>query len=375
MDHGLGGSDRFSQIGSALNQSNPLNPRSIKRIETHTNTQQEQYSVRPNLNSKLRRSSLESDKLNKAEIHKLNKLRFTKLQGMGNDFLVVETEDVASLVPADASVPPAGASSEEPLGSPSELAIAMCNRNYGAGADGVVFVSRSRAAEADFTSRIFNSDGSEAGVSGNGTRCVAAYLYFAGLWSKPEVNIGTSAGLKRGLLVSRQGSRFEFEFDMGKPNLSSGAVPMALDRPLDRVVGYPLHLGGDMFDVTCLSMGNPQCVIFVRNLEGVNLSEIGPLIEHHPVFPDRANVEFARVLSRGEIEIRIWERGAGHTLSSGTGSCASAVAAALNGLTDRSVTVLTEGGALRVEWREDDSVALTASAEVIYEGQWQKDYR
>ena len=145
---------------------------------------------------------------------------------------------------------------------------------------------------------------------------------------------------------------------------------MALDRPLDRVVGYPLHLGGDMLEVTCLSMGNPQCVIFARDLEAVNLSEMGPLIEHHPVFPDRANVEFARVVSRGEIEIRIWERGAGHTLSSGTGSCASAVAAALNGLTDRSVTVMTEGGALRVVWRDDDTVALTASAEVVYEGRW-----
>jgi len=120
-------------------------------------------------------------------------------------------------------------------------------------------------------------------------------------------------------------------------------------------------------------MGNPQCVIFVRDLEAVNLAEIGPLIEHHPVFPDRANVEFARVLSPGEIEIRIWERGAGHTLSSGTGSCAAAVAAALNGLTDRRVNVQTEGGELQVVWRDDGSVALTASAEVIYEGRWLRD--
>lgn len=288
---------------------------------------------------------------------------------MGNDFLIVETGDVASLVPGSVGDPASGST----LGPPTELAIEMCNRNYGAGADGLVFVSRSRDTEADFASRIFNSDGSEAGVSGNGTRCAAAYLYYAGLWSEPEIKIGTAAGVKRGRLVSRHGERFEFEFDMGKPDLSSRAVPMALDRALDRVVGYPLHLGGDMFDVTCLSMGNPQCVIFVRDLEAVNLSEIGPLIEHHPVFPDRANIEFARVVSRAEIEIRIWERGAGHTLSSGTGACASAVAAALNGLTDRSVTVSTEGGALQVEWRDDDSVALTASAEVIYEGQWFKN--
>jgi diaminopimelate epimerase len=119
-----------------------------------------------------------------------------------------------------------------------------------------------------------------------------------------------------------------------------------------------------------MSMGNPQCVIFVNDLNAVNLEEIGPLIEHHPSFPDRANVEFARAISRSEIEIRIWERGAGHTLSSGTGSCASAVAAALNGLTDRNVRVLTEGGELQVAWREDDRVMLTASAEVVYEGRW-----
>jgi diaminopimelate epimerase len=122
-------------------------------------------------------------------------------------------------------------------------------------------------------------------------------------------------------------------------------------------------------------MGNPQCVIFVRDLEAVNLAEIGPFIEHHPVFPDRANVEFARVLSRDEIEIRIWERGAGHTLSSGTGSCAAAVAAALNGLTDRRVNVQTEGGELRVAWRDDGSVALAAWAEVIYEGRWLRNGR
>ncbi len=286
---------------------------------------------------------------------------FTKLQGMGNDFLVVEIEDVASLIAGASAVPP------------GELAIKMCSRNYGAGADGLVFVSRSTGDQADFASRIFNSDGSEAGVSGNGTRCLAAFLYHAGLWSAPEIRIATSAGVKQGRLVSRQGVRFEFEFDMGMPDLSSRAVPMALDRPLDQVVRYPLHLGGDMLEVTCLSMGNPQCVIFVSDLDGVNLSEIGPLIEHHPVFPDRANVEFARVVSRDEIEIRIWERGAGHTLSSGTGSCASAVAAAMNGFTSRSVTVQTEGGALLVVWREDDTVALTASAEVIYKGRWLAD--
>ena len=282
----------------------------------------------------------------------MSERHFTKLQGMGNDFLIVEVDEVSALPDA------------------ARLARAMCHRHYGAGADGLIFVARAQGDEADFDSRIFNSDGSEAGVSGNGTRCVAAYVYFKKLWLDRDVRIATAAGIKRGRLAAQDGHRFEFEFDMGEPRLHSEAVPMLLDFPLEHVVRYPLHLGGDMIEVTCLSMGNPQCIIFLKDMERVNLAELGPLFEHHPVFPDRANVEFVRVVSRDEIEIRIWERGAGHTLSSGTGSCAAAVAAALNGYTERAVRVLTEGGPLHVEWRADNRVALTGSAEVIYEGRW-----
>jgi diaminopimelate epimerase len=279
-------------------------------------------------------------------------IRFTKAQGMGNDFLIIEVDDVAALPTA------------------SKLAREMCERNYGAGADGIVFVCRAGRDDTDFASRIFNADGSEAGVSGNGTRCTAAYLYFAGLWREPLIKIATAAGVKRGRLVDREGPRFEFEFDMGKPNLSSESVPMSVTPSIEPVVKYPLRLGGDVLEVTCLSMGNPQCIIFVADVNAINLAEIGPLLENHPIFPDRANVEFASVISRGEIEIRIWERGAGHTLSSGTGSCASAVASALNGLTGRTVKVRTEGGVLKVDWRDDDRVLLTASAQVVYEGRW-----
>src|SRR5438552_954245 len=229
----------------------------------------------------------------------------------------------------------------------------MCQRNYGAWAQGVEIVIRAHQHNADFASRIFNADGSEAGVSGNGTRCAAAYLYHAGLWNEPAIRIATAAGVKHGRLVSRAGTLFEFEFDMGRPSFSSEAVPMTITPPVERVVRYPLHLGGDVLEVTCMSMGNPQCIIFVADFSNVNLAEIGPFIEDHPIFPDRANVEFVRVNSRDDIEIRIWERGAGHTLSSGTGSCASAIAATLNGLTDRKVRVQTEGGTLRVYWRDD----------------------
>jgi diaminopimelate epimerase len=271
---------------------------------------------------------------------------------MGNDFLIIPAENVIK------------------LHNPGELARELCQRNYGAGADGIVFVTKARHEDADFATRIFNADGSEAGVSGNGTRCAAAYIYHSGLWTEPTVRIATAAGLKFGKLISRDSSRFEFNFDMGRPSFSSQSVPMSITPPIEQVVRYPLHLGGDILEVTCLSMGNPQCIIFVTDLNTVKLDEIGPLIENHPVFPDRANVEFVRIISRDEIEIRIWERGAGHTLSSGTGSCASAIAACLNGFTARSVRVHTEGGSLTVEWKSDNNVLLTASAEVVYEGRW-----
>ncbi|MEW6212471.1 MAG: diaminopimelate epimerase [Acidobacteriota bacterium] len=282
-------------------------------------------------------------------------MQFTKLQAVGNDFLILEVADTDALRATD------------------EAARRLCHRNYGAGADGVIFVARSKSDDADFTSRIFNADGSEAEVSGNGTRCVAAYLYYSKLWAEADVRIATAAGVKCGRMVSREGLRFDFEFDMGEPQFSSLSLPMALDEPLERVVSYPLNLGGEIIEVTCLSMGNPHCTLFVTDLDAINLEEIGPLIEDHPAFPNRTNVEFARVAGRDEIEVLFWERGVGRTMSSGTGSCAAAVAAALNGFASRSARVLTAGGALRVDWRDDNSVALTGWAEVVYEGRWLPD--
>ncbi|HKG23376.1 MAG TPA: diaminopimelate epimerase [Blastocatellia bacterium] len=286
---------------------------------------------------------------------KVEELRFTKLQGAGNDFLIIPTDYI------------------EPLEGAPALARVMCERKYGAGADGIVFVAPSAGAAADFSSRIFNSDGSEAEVSGNGTRCAAAFLHYTKRWSEPRVRIDTAAGIKTGELVARSGARFDFEFDMGEPRFSSLELPMNLDRPLPKVVAYGLMLGGEIFEVTCVSMGNPHCTLFIDDLESLNLEEIGPLIEDHPVFPNRTNVEFARVISPEEIEVMFWERGVGRTLSSGTGSCGAAVAAMLNGFTARAVNVRTGGGTLRIEWRDDNHVALTGSAEVLYEGLWLRD--
>jgi len=281
--------------------------------------------------------------------------RFTKVQGLGNDFLIIPVDTVDSL-----------------SGAPA-LARAMCERNYGAGADGIVFVAPPVKSDGNFSSRIFNADGSEAEISGNGTRCAAAYLYHTKQWSEPEIRIETAAGIKAGRLVSRSGARFDFEFDMGEPRLSSLDLPMSLDHPLPKVVGYDLILGGEIFEVTCVSMGNPHCTLFINDFESINIEEIGPLIEDHPIFPNRTNVEFARVNSRHEIEVMFWERGVGRTLSSGTGSCGAAVAAMLNGFTARAIDVITGGGALRIHWQDDNRVALTGSAEVIYEGLWLRE--
>src|SRR5262249_5253046 len=251
------------------------------------------------------------------------------------------------------------------------LAKAMCDRKYGAGADGIVFFSTAGGELAPrFASRIFNADGSEAEISGNGTRCLAAYLHFAGVFAGTEVEIATAAGLKRGKLLSHEGRLYEFEFEMGEPRLAPSEIPIALDPHFERVVAYPLKAGGQEIKVTCVSMGNPHCTLFLDKAQDLDLRETGSLLENHPLFPNRTNVEFARIISEEEIEVAFWERGVGLTLSSGTGSSAAAVAAALNGFTGRNVLVQTAGGRLRVNWRDDNIVTLTGWAGVIYEGQW-----
>src|SRR5262245_60298582 len=279
-------------------------------------------------------------------------MHFTKLHGMGNDFLVSLVDDVQKVRAVD------------------ELARRMCDRHLGAGADGLVLADNGRTAEADFNSRIFNADGSEAEVSGNGTRCLAAFLYHSGLWSGPEVRIATAAGTKCGTLVSQQGLQYEFEFNMGKPILASRDIPIAIEPPTDRVVAYSLTVNSQTYEVTCTSMGNPHCSVVVSDLWDRRLAETGPLIERHRLFPKRTNVEFVHAISSSEIEVRFWERGVGWTNSSGTGSCAAAVASALLGLTGRVVTVRTAGGGLKVRWADDGIVFLTGAAEVVYEGEW-----
>lgn len=281
-------------------------------------------------------------------------MRFSKLHGYGNDYIVIEAEQLGG------------------VGALDEFVRRICHRHYGAGADGVALVEKLSNVPGDFGVRIFNPDGSEAAMSGNGTRCAAAYLYYRKLWSEEELRLMTRAGLKLYRLRERLGEgSFRFAAEIGKPLFESAAIPLTLDEPLPEVKNYPLAVGdGETVNVTALQMCNPNCIVFVDDFEAVDWRRLGRVIESHRLFPERTNVEFVRVSDRGHIEVRVWERGVGETLSSGTGACASAVAAAFNELTDRRVRVEMPGGLLEVEWRDDGEVLLTGTAELVYTGEW-----
>lgn len=279
--------------------------------------------------------------------------RFTKFQGFGNDYIVFESEELSSV--AD-------------LG---RFARNICNRHYGAGADGIAVVQSSTNAEADFAVRIFNPDGSEASMSGNGTRCAASYLFYHNLWAKDVLRLHTRNGIKRYHLLDRnEEGAFQFRSELGAPKFDSPSIPMQTDTLLERVMNFPLAVAGQELLITALQMGNPNCCIFVDDFDSIDWRQLGPLIENHRQFPERTNVIFIRVLDRGHIEERLWERGVGETESSGTCSCAAVVAAVINDKTDRIVQVHAPGGVIPIEWQADGEVVLTGGARAVYNGEW-----
>ena len=278
---------------------------------------------------------------------------FIKFHGFGNDYIVIEAKELAD------------------VGELGDFARRICDRHYGAGADGIAVVSSSEIEGADFHVRIFNPDGSEANLSGNGTRCAASYLYYQKLWSGPEVRLSTRSGVKRYVLREQNGAgRYVFDSELGQPKFDSASIPMLTDRPLEKVVDYALQINGDQFPVTALQMGNPNCCIFVKDFDALDWRRIGKALENHKQFPDRTNVVFVRVDNPQTISLRIWERGVGETNASGSCSCAAAVAAMVKNEIERSVQVLMPGGEARIEWRADGEVVITGFAEVIYGGKW-----
>ncbi len=283
-------------------------------------------------------------------------MRFTKFQGFGNDYLVFEDEQLAGV--AD-------------LG---DFARRICNRHYGAGGDGIAIASRADGGDADFRVRIFNPDGSEAGMSGNGTRCAAAYLFFHGLWSNELLRLQTRNGIKRYHLLERSGSgSFLFRSELGQPKFDTNSIPMTTGAQLDRVIDYPLDVDGQTLRITALQMGNPNCCVFVDDFDAIDWRRLGPLLENHRQFPERTNVIFIRVVDRANIEERIWERGVGETESSGTCSCAAVVSTVINDKCDRRIDVHAPGGLIPIEWRDDNEVVLTGTAAVVYSGEWLVD--
>lgn len=276
---------------------------------------------------------------------RMRKLDFIKTHGLGNDFVIVS--ELAGEIDADHH----------------ELAIRLCDRNFGIGADGLVFVLSSETA--DYRMRIFNSDGSEAEMCGNAIRCFAKYLFDRGLAGE-TIAVETLAGVKEIEVSSENGKDAAFTVNMGRPGLDAADFPVTGYE--GTVISQPLQVGDREVRITCVSMGVPHTVVFTDSVDEIPLEQIGPEIETHPAFPRKTNVNFVQVLGKDEIKVRVWERGAGATLACGTGACASVVAGSLNNLIDREATVHLPGGDLLIDWRESGDVFMTGPALEVFSG-------
>jgi diaminopimelate epimerase len=276
-------------------------------------------------------------------------MRFAKYHGTGNDFVLVEDLENA-------------------LELPQDLVAALCDRHRGVGADGLIRIAP--ADDADFFMDYYNADGEVAEMCGNGIRCLAKYVYDRGLTSATEIDVMTRAGAKHLVIGAEGGVAREVTVDMGPPALDRRAIPM-VGEPAHRFIGQPFDVDGRTYTATAVSMGNPHCVLLVgagEDLAAIEVARLGPMVEHRPEFPNRANVEFVQV-GDGRIHLRVWERGSGETMACGTGACAALVACSLAGLTGRSAEVEFPGGLLRVEWRDDDHLFLTGPAICVFEGE------
>jgi len=275
-------------------------------------------------------------------------MKFTKMQGAGNDYVYVDCFT-------------------EKLDDPAAVAIKVSNRNFGIGSDGLILIMPSEVA--DVRMRMFNSDGSESEMCGNGIRCVAKYAFDHGIVTKKEITAETGAGiLTLQLFTAADGKVDRVRVNMGPPRLTRAEIPM-LGEAGSKVINEPLNILHTTFHITCASMGNPHCVIFVDDVENFQVAKYGPLIENHEMFPRRTNVEFVQIISRTEVRQRTWERGAGETLACGTGASAVTAACVLNGLTDKKILNHLSGGDLEMEWAEDGNVYMTGPAVEVFTGE------
>lgn len=277
-------------------------------------------------------------------------MKFTKIHSLGNDFLIVEEGKAKNRI-------------DKP-----RLALQLCERHTGVGADGLLVISIKDKTEGLVNFRVFNADGTEAEMSGNGLRCAAAYLYYHKKIDSSQIIFHTTAGTRECKLIKRGDRLYHIQIEMGIPLLSSHDIPFYDGSVHKTIIDYPLTINRKVYPITVVSLGNPHCALFFDRFPArIEWQQIGREIELHPFFLKKTNVEFIRVLNRKEIEVLFWERGVGETLSSGSGSCAAAVASILKDLTDRRVKVRTSMGVLEVEWKKE-KIYQSGPCEVVFDG-------
>lgn len=274
-------------------------------------------------------------------------MKFTKMQGCGNDYVYVNCF-------------------EETVRHPEELAVRLSNRHFGIGSDGLILICPSD--KADFRMAMYNMDGSEGKMCGNGVRCIAKYVYDHHLTDKTQITLETLAGIKHLDLSVENGKVMNVTVDMGQPVFKGSQIPVRIDK--DMIVNEPITTDGMLWHMTCVSMGNPHAVVFVEDTQHMDLNAIGPAFEKHPLFPEQVNTEFVQVIDRKNINMRVWERGSGETLACGTGACASVVACVLNDKTDDAVRVHLLGGDLFIKYdRKKNTVFMTGPAVEVFNGE------
>ncbi|HUR98053.1 MAG TPA: diaminopimelate epimerase [Pyrinomonadaceae bacterium] len=284
----------------------------------------------------------------------MSTIPFCKFHGFGNDYIVIER----------VNIPESG-----PL---SDLAVAICHRNTGVGSDGIAVIEKISDDDADFFCEIVNPDGSVAGFSGNGTRCAVSHLYYKDLWQRPDLRLKTRSGVKKyHLIESVSEGSYLFEAEIGQPEFASNRIPVEREHS-EVVIDNEIDVNGRIFLFSAINVGNPVACIFVDDFD-FDWRTYGKAMETHPLFPERANIVFVRVIDKEYIELRIWERGAGETSASGTCSSGAAVLSAFTGKTGRQVFVLSPGGTTKVDWREDGEILLTGRADLAFCGEWPVD--
>lgn len=275
-------------------------------------------------------------------------MKFTKMHGAGNDYIYVNCF-------------------EEEVKDPAAAAIKVSDRHFGIGSDGLVLIKPSE--NGDFFMDMYNADGSRGKMCGNASRCVAKYVYDNGMTDKDEIALETLSGIKYIRIFAKDGKAYAATVNMGAPELKPEKIPVLFD--MEKVINEPLEVDGKTYGVTCVSMGNPHCVTYVEDTDGIEIEKIGPKFENHPAFPDRINTEFIQIIDSKRMKMRVWERGSGETLACGTGACASVAASVLNGYfkKDEEIEVILLGGTLKIRWdSESDCIFMTGPAETVCTG-------